>query len=230
MRIAALFLWLALAGCRQENAPPQGQEEAKPDLALLTSLPIVFGESFGLEAPPSPLLKALEEDFTVRPVDGPEQLRPGGLLLAIQPQALTAERLVALDRWVRRGGRLVLLADPQLSWESSRPLGDRFRPPFAFPDTGLLANWGLSLERLPEEPEGSDGAAVPAGGLAAHAESPGRLVRRSGSCQVQEGGLVALCRLGKGFALVAADADIAMSEDPAVLDGIKNLIATARRQ
>ena len=145
MRLATFALALALVGCAQKGGSPPNSD--KPELALLTSLPIVFSESFGLDAPPNPLLKALEDDYAVRPVDGPEQLTPLGLLLAIQPQALTAERLVALDRWVREGGRLVLLADPQLDWESSRPLGDRFRPPYAFPDTGLLTHWGLALER-----------------------------------------------------------------------------------
>ena len=69
---------------------------------------------------------------------------PGGLLLAAQPQALTAERLVALDDWVRAGGRLVLLADPSLRWESSRPLGDRFRPPYAFPDPESIPDQALA--------------------------------------------------------------------------------------
>jgi hypothetical protein len=81
------------------------------------------------------------------------------LLLAAQPQALTAERLVALDKWVRDGGRLVLLADPLLRFDSSRPLGDRFRPPLRYPDTGLLAHWGLAAGRLAGRPAGasSDG-------------------------------------------------------------------------
>ena len=55
--------------------------------------------------------------------------------------------LVELDQWVRGGGRLLLLADPMLEWPSERPLGDRLRPPPAFADTGLLAHWGLRLER-----------------------------------------------------------------------------------
>lgn len=226
MRLAVLALWLALAGCTQTSgSPPQAD---KPELALLTSLPIVFGESFGLDAPRSALLKSLEASYAVRPVDGPEQLKPGGLLLAIQPQALTAERLVALDQWVRDGGRLVLLADPALSWESSRPLGDRFRPPYAFPDTGLLANWGLALDRRAES-ESEEAPGTTRRELGARAQTPGRLRRQGGTCRVQQDGFLALCRLGKGVALVAADADIAMSEDRATLDGIKELVGRARK-
>ena len=47
---------------------------------------------------------------------------------------------------MRAGGRLVLLADPVLRFDSERPLGDRFRPPLRYPDTGLLAHWGLRLD------------------------------------------------------------------------------------
>src|SRR6476469_3777585 len=119
-----LLLLAGLGACEAHDpGSPTGE---KPELALLTSLPIAFGESFGLDQKPSPLLGELEASYKVTPVDGPEQLRPGGLLLAAQPQALTAERLVALDKWVRDGGRIVLLADPSLRFESSRPLGDKF--------------------------------------------------------------------------------------------------------
>jgi hypothetical protein len=226
MRLAGLALWLALAGCTQTTGSPPVAE--KPDLALLTSLPIVFGESFGFDAPPSALLKVLEENYAVRPVDGPEQLKRGGLLLAIQPQALTAERLVALDQWVREGGRLVLLADPSLSWESSRPLGDRFRPPYAFADTGLLENWGLALDQIAETGE-EQGAKAAGGDLGSRAETPGRLQRKSGGCRIQQAGFLAVCQIGRGLAIVAADADIAMSDDSGTLDGINELVGTARK-
>ena len=63
-----------------------------------------------------------------------------------QPRAQTAENLVALDDWVRRGGRLLLFADPMLEWPSDRALGDPTRPPAMFADTGLLAHWGLRLD------------------------------------------------------------------------------------
>ena len=45
------------------------------------------------------------------------------------PLAQPAEDLVALDDWVRGGGRVLLLADPMLEWPSKRPLGDPLRPP-----------------------------------------------------------------------------------------------------
>lgn len=212
MRAASLLLVaLALGGCKAgPDAPAQA---ARSELALLTSLPIAFGESFGLDQQRSPLLEELEASFTVTAVDGPEQLRPGGLLLAVQPQALTAERLVALDAWVRKGGRLVLLADPFLTFESSRPLGDRFRPPFRYPDTGLLAHWGLSLD------EGTDSRLEQVEtdlgrGVRVTASRLGSLTRRGGECTLSATRVVARCRIGEGYATVVADADFAMSTEP----------------
>lgn len=206
--VLALAVAAALPGCRSE--PPPALPEDKPDLALLTSLPIVFAESFSLDTPPSPLLKALEERYSVRAVDGPEQLRPMGRLLAIQPQALTAERLVAIDRWVREGGRLVLLADPRLEWESSRPLGDRFRPPFDYPDRGLLGRWGLRLGDAPEEQPAERRAE---GSWQMTVAGAGELTATGRNCAVQEK-LVAICSIGRGTVVVVADADMAMMGEP----------------
>lgn len=229
MRILGFLAAMAgLAGCEQEP-PTAGAGEPKPELALLTTLPIVFGESFGLEAERNPLLAALEERYEVVPVDGPEQLKPGGTLLAVQPQALTAERLVALDRWVREGGRLVLLADPSLRWESSRPLGDRFRPPYAYPDTGLLRHWGLTLE-----PEGEPAAeAVPhdlGGGAVATGSSFGRLASTSPSCTLTAQRGAARCRIGRGQVTVVADADFALDpEQPEHQRAVVTLVGEVAR-
>ena len=77
-------------------------------------------------------------------------LKQGRLLLLAHPLAQPAEALVDLDRWVREGGGVLLLADPKLEWPSKRPLGDKLRPPPAFADTGLLEHWGLRLD-APDE-------------------------------------------------------------------------------
>ncbi|NJC05314.1 hypothetical protein GGQ97_001107 [Sphingomonas kaistensis] len=210
MRLACLLLVAALCSCRGGSQPAASTD--KPELALLSSLPIAFGESFGLDQQRSPLLQDLEGQFTVVPVDGPEQLTVDGLLLAAQPQALTAERLVALDRWVRAGGRLVLLADPVLRLESSHPLGDRFHPPLRYPDTGLLKHWGLTLDDAVDQR--ADEAAVDLGrGIRLQAAGLGSLTRAGGACTLSPTRAVARCRIGKGYATVVADADFAMSAD-----------------
>ena len=97
----------------------------------------------------SPALKALDTRDRVVPIsvtDRPE-LAKGRLLLMAHAARPAGRGLVALDQWVRRGGRVLLLADPMLEWPSKRPLGDPLRPPPMFMDTGLLGHWGLRSTR-----------------------------------------------------------------------------------
>jgi hypothetical protein len=117
------------------------------------------------------------------------------------PLAQPAEGLVALDRWVRDGGRVLLLADPMLEWPSDRPLGDRLRPPPMFMDTGLLAHWGLRLDA----PEVRRTEHRELGGYDVLTASPGLLF---GKCEISRDRLVAHCTIGKGKATIVADADV----------------------
>ncbi|WP_118856284.1 DUF4350 domain-containing protein [Sphingomonas mesophila] len=188
--LAALAL-VVLAACAR--AAPE-----KRDIHLLTSLPLLFGEQFSLETEAPPIVAHLERRFRLTAVDLPSQLPPNATLLMVQPRALPAEELVALDRWVRSGGRLLLLADPRLEWPSERPLGDPLRPPPMFPDTGLLAHWGLTLD-LPDAPGPAERGGV-------RYISPGALIAANRQCAVTTQ-TVARCRLGSGRAIVVADAD-----------------------
>ena len=196
---------LALVADRRD-APPARLEvrsSNRPALMLLTTLPIVFAERFGLEGGGSPALKALETRYTVTPIGVADAatLARGRMLLMAHPLAQPAEALVDLDQWVRRGGRLLLLADPMLEWHSERSLGDPLRPPPAFADTGLLGHWGLRLdapdERGPRQLQLGDHAILTA--------SPGSL--SGSSCAIGTGRLVARCRLGQGKVTIVADAD-----------------------
>lgn len=199
--LGALGAALLLASCR-EAIPARAPDKPRPELFLITALPIVWGESFGLDQPGSPALKALEAHYRVTLIDLPSQLPAGALLLAAQPRALPAEELVSFDRWVRAGGRLVLLADPALEWPSELPLGDRRRPPMAFPDTGLLRHWGLRLDA----PDQRGPRQQRLGGHQVLTASPGTL-SGGGACRPGDDGLSAGCRLGTGEAIVIADAD-----------------------
>lgn len=218
MRLAAAtLLSVALLACRQheEQPPPLNGDGGRSPLALLTGLPLAFGEGFALDAPPHPVMERLQREYRVELVDGPEQLGGARILLAAQPRALTAERLVALDEWVREGGRLLLLADPLLSWPSDLPLGDRQRPPYQFADTGLLHHWGLQLE-----PPAQDGPVLrELAGREILTGSPGTLRATGVECSVERGGFVARCRLGRGRATVIADADFLHVQVPEGLDG-----------
>ena len=201
---------LAYVADRKEGPSPAAAS-AKPGLMLLTTLPLVFGDQFGLDGAGSPALRALETRYIVNPVGvaDAETLKQGRLLLMAHPLAQPAEALVELDRWVRNGGRLLLLADPALEWPSERPLGDSLRPPSAFADTGLLRHWGLRLD-APDERGPKLGKL---GGYEVLTNSPGVL---AGGCRISRDGLVAHCRIGKGEATVVADADFLNVKD---LDG-----------
>ena len=209
---AALIAAFSLTACARA-APPE-----RPVLMLITGLPLVTGERFAVDAVGSAALTRLEQDFRVRPIGTSDRadLSGGHLLLMAQPRAQPAEALVDLDRWVRAGGRVAILADPRLDWPSERPLGDALRPPYDFADTGLLAHWGLTL----------DAPAIPGvvarrlGNADVMAASPGTLRKAgAGGCDILDAGFVARCRIGKGTALIVADADF-INGDGANLDAL----------
>jgi len=173
----------------------------RPPLLLLTSLPLLFSEQFSL-AGGSPAVKRLDERYKLVPISvtDPKELAQGRLILMAHPLAQPPEDLVALDEWLRRGGRVLLLADPMLEWPSKRPLGDPLRPPPMFMDTGLLAHWGLTLNG----PDARGPAKRKLGGFDVITVSPGSL---AGACSITSDALVARCSIGRGKATIVADAD-----------------------
>jgi len=181
---------------------PKRAPGERPALLLLTSLPLVFGEDFSIQHSGSPALEALDARYRVIPISvaDPSELAKGRLLLMAHPLAQPAEDLVVLDQWVHRGGRVLLLADPMLEWPSSRPPGDPLRPPPMFMDTGLLAHWGLRLD-APDQRGTREGEL---GGYKVTTVSPGLLF---GRCRISPDRLVADCCIGRGRAIVVADAD-----------------------
>lgn len=181
-----------------ERAPAQ-----RPPLMLVTGLPLIFPEQFSLEDAGSPALDALQSRYRLEPIGitDASSLASADLLLLAQPMAQPAEALVELDRWIREGGRVLILADPKLDWPSELPLGHMHRPPPAFADTGLLGHWGLRLD-APDQP-GPQERLV--GGRRVLVSSPGSL---TGLCETEAEGLVARCAVGRGRATIIADADL----------------------
>jgi hypothetical protein len=232
--IAAVFIAAAALVVRLDRHPPQGIEPRpagqRPALLLLTSLPLVFGEQFSLQGGGSPALKALDTRYRVVPISITDRsgLGKGRLLLMAHPLAQPPEDLVALDQWVRSGGRVLLLADPLLEWPSSRPLGDPLRPPPMFMDTGLLAHWGLRLDA----PDKRGVRSAKLGGYDVLTVSPGALF---GGCEITADRLVARCRIGKGAATIVADADLLDTQDLSGraahnLDGLLSELARLERR
>ena len=207
---------VALAVAEGADEPAARKASERPTLALLTSLPLMFGESFGLDGGGSPALTRLEQRYNVVPIPVADaaSLKGQKLMLMAHPRAQPAEVLVELDEWVRGGGRLVLLADPLLSWESVRPIGDPLRPPPAFADTGLLAHWGVELSA-----DGSEEIPV-------ETPSAGRLASKR--CEVADAGFIARCAIGKGRATIIADADF-LNGEPKNLDLLIQELASLER-
>ena len=205
--LLAVVALAVAAGSRGPKPLPPRPPGERPTLLLLTSLPLVFGEEFSLQQEGSPALEALETRYRVVPISvtDPNELAKGRLLLMAHPLAQPAEDLVALDEWVRRGGRVLLLADPMLEWPSKRPLGDRLRPPAMFMDTGLLAHWGLRLDA----PDERGARTSKLGGFDVVTVSPGQIF---GACRIGSDRLVAHCDIGKGRATIVADADLLDSD------------------
>ncbi|MCL6252163.1 GldG family protein [Altererythrobacter sp. KTW20L] len=194
--------------------PVAAQEPARPQLALMGTVPIYWGEAEGLEG----LLDTsesghwarpvLEREFELVPIDylSADALAPHSTLMMAQPRALSAEENVALDAWVRDGGNLLLFADPMMTGHSHYGLGDRRRPQDVALLSPILAHWGLELHFNEDQPAGLqmleiDNAQVPV-------NLPGLFVLRDpeAGCNVTQESVQALCLIGEGTALLYADA------------------------
>lgn len=183
----------------------------RPPLGVFTSLPVMWREADGLSAhldagqQPTWVRAELEHRFVLRSLD--TLLDLGGLhaLLLAQPRPLDPAENVALDRWVRAGGRLLLFADPMLTAPSRFPIGDRRRPQDVVLLSPILTYWGLDLTFDEDQPAGLREIA----GSGLRVDLAGRLARRPGApCRIEREGLVAACTLGRGEVLVVADAAV----------------------
>lgn len=214
---AAFFLFLLGAAWLVSGRPAKVPDRAQ--LGLFTSLPILWAEADDVGAllaspePPHWARADLERRYRILPLDtlpGPRDLR---FLLIAQPRPFSPDENVALDDWVRHGGRLLLFADPALTWDSRYSIGDRRRPQDVVLLSPILARWGLELLFDDGQPGGereSAGNDVPV-------NLPGQLARRSGgvdaACDLGPEGLIARCRIGKGRAMIVADAALLESAD-----------------
>jgi hypothetical protein len=215
----------------QRSAPPPAR---RATLGLFTSLPIWWSETDDIAAqlavPRNPhwARAVLEERHRVLLLD--TLLEPEGLadLLMAQPRPLEPQENVALDRWVRGGGHVLLFADPLLTWESRFAPGDRRRPQDTVLLSPILAHWGLALRFDPEQP----GTTRENTGTGLPVRLAGTIVASSGgsaTCRIEQAGLIAECRIGKGRALIVADsAGLEPSDAPAAqIRGLRGLMARA---
>ncbi len=221
--VATLALALVVALCagfavRKAYAPPPGQAP----LTLMTGLPLVWGEGEdGLTkgkltldgGAPAPALVALKQRFAVDVIDAatPESLPKPGVLLLAHPKAMAPAELVALDDWLRRGGKALILADAFLAWEPPHALGDPRNPPITSLLTPMLDHWGLDLVLPANGPE-SPLLTLNDGGQRLHLVAAGVFARKAGGegvrCEISLRGVRADCAVGKGRAILVSDADL----------------------
>lgn len=208
------------------NSGPPPQVDVMTSLPLFWPLGAELGDVLsGAAEPPwqqsafSPCYTPVAID-TLSPGDGlaPENPQNGPLrgrerLAVIQPRGLSPADNVALDSWVRGGGRLLLMLDPALTGEYDLPLGDPRRPVESALIPPVVARWGMAV-RFDEAQEAAVrtapmGAAtlplVLAGEVAI--TDPG-----AAQCTLLAGGAAARCVVGKGRVTLVADA--ALFEHP----------------
>jgi len=219
-RAILIAIVLAAAGAAAWSLTGGERGEREP-LGLFTSLPLYWRAAPDLSAQLDPdaephwARKLVEEQRDLRPLDvlTPEALKPFRDLLVAQPRALAPAENVALDDWVRGGGRLLLFADPLLTEESAFAPGDPRRPMDVALLSPILSHWGLELQfdeaQAPGEREREVmGVTVPvnlAGSFATKGQS---------NCKLWGEGIAVTCAIGKGRVVALADAAVLDAADP----------------
>lgn len=227
-------LCAALAGCDAAPADPaQAQALAQaPELGLMTSLPLYWPLAAGIDeiaggtAPLPWQRSALESAYALVPLDTLSPvpgLAPGapdtdplagiGRLAVVQPRGLSPADNVALDAWVRRGGRLLLVLDPALTGEYDLPLGDPRRPVDSALIPPVVARWGLAVRF--DEAQDAQVTRHSLAGTALPLALAGEVVitdPAAARCTRLAGGAAVRCAPGKGQVTLIADA--ALFEHP----------------
>jgi hypothetical protein len=134
-------------------------------------------------------------------------------LAVIQPRGLSPADNVALNAWVRGGGRLLLMLDPALTGEYDLPLGDPRRPVESALIPPVVARWGMAV--------GFDEAQTAAVTTARLGDAPLPLALAgevaitdpaAAQCTIIADGAAARCVVGMGRVTLIADA--ALFEHP----------------
>ncbi len=216
--LAALLLvagWFGAAhGLLAALYRPAAAAADAPALTMLTGLPLRWSGGGDIGAMiaegmnDDPALARLAAAGPVSLVDSlaDHVPPPGGALLLAHPRALAPQELVAIDAFVRGGGRAVVLADALSGWPARHPLGDPRNPPVTSLLTPLLDHWGITLAA----PAAAEGPSLPVDvdGLRLRLFSAGRFDRLPLQCQAFAGRRVARCPIGTGEAWLAGDADL----------------------
>lgn len=193
---------------------PATASAGAPATTMLTGLPLRWSGSGDIaaiiadKAGDDPALVRLEAMGQVSLVDSLTDAvpPPGGALLIAHPRALAPQELVAIDAFVRGGGKAVVLADALSGWPAPHPLGDPRNPPVTSLLTPLLDHWGVTLGAAPTDD--NDASAVDVGRARLRLSSAGAFERLPPTCRSFADRRVAQCRIGAGEAWLVGDADL----------------------
>jgi len=239
--LAALAVALALGGAvwisydNQRDCCAYREEREKQPLGLMTSLPLYWPLGAGIEEIASGRTElpwqrqVLERRFHPIPLDTltsipalspdePDTDPLAGLeyLAVIQPRGLSPADNVALDEWVRAGGRLLLVLDPMLTGEYDMPLGDPRRPNDTALVPPVVARWGLSISYAEDtqsdrDLRGNDDQFLSQVSAYGEISTTDAVQTR---CEIAESQVVAICEVGAGRVTLYADAAIFEDSDP----------------
>jgi hypothetical protein len=206
-----------------------------PAVSVMSALPLFWGEGGPAEVlqgddQRAPVIKHLSARHPLLPLDRIDaaSLSRAPLLLIAQPRGLSPEELVALDAWLRSGGKALIFADPLLLWPSDLAMGDRRRAPLTSLLDPLFAHWQIRLDG----PAGNsaDEAVIASDGISAVGAGVGHWKAAGKMCVVGANDRIVECAIGKGKALLIADADLLdfarYAENAALIDSL--LLRVAR--
>lgn len=232
-RLVAGLGCLALIGACSETSPAAPGAETgtakKRELGLNSSLPLYWplGAEFTdllSDQAPVPWQRAiLEQEYDLKLLDTLSSFEDGatgaesdplkGLerLAVIQPRGVTPSDNVALDDWVRAGGRLLLVLDPLLTGEYDVPLGNPQRPVDSALIPPVVARWGLEVSVTLFESFEDGFFEVPLGTANLPVGHPGTIGIAdpdAADCTILARGVAARCSVGAGQVMVLADAAV----------------------
>lgn len=212
----SLAVALLLSACSPGQAEADQQAPDPSAVGLFTSLPIYWGENddigaiIGGEAETDWVRAVIEQRFAITPLDALEAdtLDQSTRLIMAQPRPLAPSENVALDKWVRDGGRLLVFADPMLTRHSEYALGDKRRQQDVVVLSPILTRWGLELFFDEEQAVGERWVKAYDGEFPVNLPGQFRLREAGGegTCIISETGLLAQCEVGKGRVTLLADA------------------------
>lgn len=245
LAIAALLVGAAIILARTHFV--EGGQAPRERLGMMTSLPIYWDDGAGIEdilsgeAQLPWVREALETHYEIVPLDtfassgtgqgeapAASPLADLRHLLIVQPRGLSPADNVALDRWVRAGGRLIYALDPMLTGSYAVPLGDPRHPTLTGLLPPVLPRWGLQMQFTERQPFELHEVATDFGPMPVMMAGQITLTDEGKQqCQLEADGLLATCRIEKGQVTLVADAVLfeLQEGDPDYADMLLALIA-----